>query len=181
LQKTYNVQPLRTKEEIETFKWSLNRYCTPRDLYLFIFGINTGLRVSDIIPLKVSDVLGNHIHIIQQKNKKPRIVKISHLSHITNEYIKKMDYNDYLFKSRKGSSFITPTQVYRSLVKAGHMIDRNDIGTHSMRKTFGYHHYKQNKDIAALQEIFSHSSPEITKRYIGITQEELDNSISFVL
>ena len=178
---TYNVQPLRTQSELEDFKWSLKRYCSPRDLYLFIFGINTGLRVSDIIPLKVSDVMTNHLHIVQRKNKKPRLVKISHFSHITNRYTYNMNLSDYLFKSRKGNSFITPTQVYRTLVKAGHMVDRNDIGTHTMRKTFGYHHYKQNKDIAALQEIFSHSTPEVTKRYIGITQEEIDDSINFVL
>lgn len=57
------------------------------------------------------------------------------------------------------------------------MIDRTDIGTHCMRKTFGYHHYKRNKDVAALQEIFNHSAPSITKRYIGIRQDEIDESL----
>lgn len=178
----YNVQPLRSKQEIEEFKWSLKRYCTPRDVYLFTFGINTGLRISDILPLKVTDVKNkSHLPILQKKNSKFRLVKIDHFAHITEEYIFNMNDDEFLFKSRKGNSHISPTQAYRILVKAGMMVDMYNIGTHSMRKTFGYHHYKRNKDIATLQEIFSHSSPEITKRYIGITQDELDDSINFIL
>src|SRR5699024_425869 len=140
-----------------------------------------GLRVSDLIPLKVSDVMTNHLHIVPRKNKKSRLVKISHFSHITNRYTYKIKVSDYLFHSRKGNSFITSNKVYYSFFKAVHMVDRNDIETHTMSKTIGYHHYKQNKDIAALQEIFSHTTPEVTKRYIGITQEEIDDSINFVL
>lgn len=56
------------------------------------------------------------------------------------------------------------------------------IGTHSMRKTFGYHHYKKYKNIALLQKIFNHSSPQITLRYIGVEQDEIDDSyLNFVL
>lgn len=179
---SYNVHPLRTPQELTDFKWSLERYCSLRDSYLFTFGINTGLRISDILPRKVKDVKNQtHIPLIQKKNNKFRLVKISHFAHITNEYIKDKNDNDFLFPSRKGNTPISVTQAYRVLVKAGEMIDIYSIGTHTMRKTFGYHHYKRNKDIATLQEIFSHSTPEVTKRYIGITQEELDDSIDFVL
>lgn len=178
----YNVHPLKTEKELDDFKWSLKRYCTPRDEYMFSFGINTGLRISDIVPLKVRDVKNKqHVPVIQKKNSKFRLVKIDHFAHITNEYIKHMNDDDFLFKSRKGNSHISTTQAYRILVKAGKMVDIDYIGCHSTRKIFGYHHYKRNKDVATLQEIFSHSSPEITKRYIGITQDELDDSINFVL
>ena len=51
-----------------------------------------------------------------------------------------------------------------------------NVGTHTMRKSFGYHHYKQNNDVALLQKILNHSSPAITLRYIGIAQEEIDYS-----
>lgn len=58
------------------------------------------------------------------------------------------------------------------------MCDIEDgIGTHTMRKTFGYWYYKQSKDIATLQSILNHSHPEITLRYIGITDEEIENSL----
>lgn len=56
------------------------------------------------------------------------------------------------------------------------------IGTHSMRKTFGYHHYQQFKDVVILQKIFNHSSPQITLRYIGVEQDQIDYSYSnFIL
>lgn len=56
------------------------------------------------------------------------------------------------------------------------------IGTHSMRKTFGYHHYQQFKDVVILQKIFNHSSPQITLRYIGIEQDQIDDSYNnFIL
>ena len=179
---SYNVQPLRTKEELDDMKWSLRRFCSERDYYLFLFGINTGLRVSDILSLQVKDVRDSvNIRIVQKKNQKVRIVKIGHIGNYTQDYIKGMADDDYLFVSRKGNKPITDTQAYRALVKAGEMIDRDDIGTHTMRKTFGYFHYKRHKDVATLQQIFSHSTPAITKQYIGITQEELDDSIDFVL
>ncbi|WP_026575969.1 site-specific integrase [Bacillus sp. UNC438CL73TsuS30] len=179
---TYDVQPLRTKEEIEEMKWSLRRHCSERDYFLFVFGINTGLRVSDILPLKVGDIRGKtHVNVVQQKNGKPRRISLKQLAPEIDNYTKGMSDEDYLFPSRKGNKPISETQAYRALVKAGEGIDRTDIGTHTMRKTFGYHHYKRNKDIAILQEIFSHAAPSITKRYIGITQDEIDESIDFVL
>jgi integrase len=92
-------------------------------------------------------------------------------------YTAGMRADEYLFASRKGNDPITTTQAYRALVKAADMIDRNDIGTHTMRKTFGYHYYKRTKDIVTLMEIFNHSAPSITKRYIGITQDEIDQSL----
>lgn len=56
------------------------------------------------------------------------------------------------------------------------------IGTHTLRKTFGYHHYKKFKDVAILQKIFNHSSPSITLRYIGIEQDEIFESYeNFIL
>jgi integrase len=173
-----DVQPLRTAQEIEDMKKSLRRWCGERDYFLFLFGINTGLRVSDIVPLKVKDVRGKtYVHVLEGKTEKARRVLLRGIQQEIEAYIKGMREEDWLFPSRKGNDHITPTQAYRALVKAGEMIDRTDIGTHTMRKTFGYHHYKQNKDVAALQEIFNHSAPSITKRYIGIRQDEIDESL----
>lgn len=54
----------------------------------------------------------------------------------------------------------------------------SDIGTHTMRKTFGYHFYQQTKDVAMLQEIFNHSGPDITLRYIGVNQDSMDKAMA---
>ncbi|WP_203289841.1 tyrosine-type recombinase/integrase [Metabacillus sp. cB07] len=171
-----NVQPLRTIEEIEDMKQALRRFCSERDRFLFVFGINTGLRVSDILPLKVINVKDkSHVIIKEKKTKKiKRFLIPSSLQNEINAYIKGMNDEDLLFPSRKGDKPISTTQAYRAFVKAAEMIDKDDVGTHTMRKTFGYHYYRRTKDIAFLQEIFNHSAPSITKRYIGITQDEID-------
>lgn len=175
---TYDVQPLRTLEEINDMKWSLRRYCSERDYFMFLLGINTGLRVSDLVALKVKDVKGkSHVRVVEKKSGKLRHVHVKPLQDDIEAYIRGLEDEAWLLPSRKGSGHITPTQAYRALVKAGEMIDRTDIGTHTMRKTFGYHHYKRNKDVAVLQEIFNHAAPSITKRYIGIRQEELDETL----
>lgn len=53
----------------------------------------------------------------------------------------------------------------------------DDIGTHTLRKTFGYHFYKQTKDVAFLQELFNHSDQRTTLRYIGINQDAMNNAM----
>lgn len=174
----YDVEPIRSVTEIEDMKQSLRRWCGEKYRFMFVFGINTGLRVSDILPLKVADIRGrDHALVTESKSDKKRRVYLKPLQDEIEAYTKGMAADDWLFPSRKGDGHITPTQAYRALVKAGDMIDRTDIGTHTMRKTFGYHYYKRTKDVAALQEIFNHSAPSITKRYIGITQDEIDESL----
>jgi integrase len=54
----------------------------------------------------------------------------------------------------------------------------DEIGTHTLRKTFGYHFYQQTKDVAMLQEIFNHSSPAITLKYIGVNQDSMDRAMT---
>lgn len=125
--------------------------------------------------------MGRRAVILEQKTGKKRDINIQgRLKEDISEYIRGMDPDDYLFPSRRSDGInphITPTQAYRQLVKAGDMIDRSDIGTQTMRKTFGYHYYKRTKDIGTLMEILNHSAPSITRRYIGIAQEEIDESL----
>ncbi|MFJ5625688.1 site-specific integrase [Peribacillus loiseleuriae] len=177
--KEKNVQPLRTAKEIEDMKWALRRYGSERDYFLFVFGINTGLRVSDMVPLTVGDVRGKTHVVIREKktNKTKRFMLPVKLREEIEDYTAHMSDGEYLFASRKGNGPITPTQAYRALVKAGDVLGRDDIGTHTMRKTFGYAYYRRTKDLAFLQNIFNHSAPSITKRYIGITQEEIDETL----
>ncbi|MBC9721089.1 MAG: site-specific integrase [Lactobacillus sp.] len=174
-----NVQPLRSAQEIEDMRWALSRYASSRDLFLFNLGINTGLRVSDLVPLKVKDVKGKvHLVITEKKTGKPkRFMVPKAIREAIEGYVRGMQEEDYLFSSRKGNGPISTTQAYRALQKAAVALGREDIGTHTMRKTFGYHHYKRNKDVATLQMLFNHSAPSITLKYIGITDDEIDKSL----
>jgi integrase len=177
--KQINVQPLKTLIEVQEMIEMLGRICGVRDRLLFLFGINTGLRISDIVKVKIDEVLGkDHFIVTQKKTGKKRVVELPEgLQKEIEGYCKDLKSKEgYLFPSRKGTH-ISEIHAYRQLVEAGKMLDRDDIGTHTMRKTFGYHHYKINKDVAILQEIFSHSAPSITLKYIGITQDEIKNSM----
>lgn len=177
------VQPIRDKNKINEMKIELKKQGT-RDYLLFLLGINTGLRISDIIKLQVLDVLNEdrtpktHITITEKKTGKLKKFKINDsLSREIIEYTKSMEMNDYLFTSRKGiNKPITRIQAYRILNTVAKKIGLEEIGTHTLRKTFGYHFYKRNKDIAMLQKLFNHSSPSTTLRYIGIEQDEIDEA-----
>lgn len=177
------VQPIRDKRKLEEIKEELKKNGT-RDYMMFLTGINSGMRVSDIIRLNVDDVrnpdgtMKEHITIIEKKTKKIKKFPLcNNLLVEMEKYTRNMTQGEFLFESRKGENKpITTTQAYRIIKNAGRKVGIENIGTHTMRKTFGYHHYKKFKDIALLQEIFNHSSPSITLRYIGINQEEIDSS-----
>lgn len=182
------VEPLRTAEEIEEMKLAIKRgnkgkpkrkELAARDVLLFLVGINTGLRVSDLIKLRVVDMRGRDILTIREgKTRKRREVNISMIRQEIDRYTENMNKDSYLFKSQKGEKHITTTQVYRILDDAADYLGLDYVGTHTMRKTFGYHHYKQFKDVAILQEIFNHSAPSITRRYIGIRQDEINDTLN---
>src|SRR5690625_4007569 len=85
--------------------------------------------------------------------------------------------DDYLFRSQKGMNPITTTQVYRILNDVADILYRNDIANKTKLKTFSYQHYKQIRDVANHQEIFNQSAPSITMSYIGISQNEINESL----
>ncbi|HFJ9454159.1 tyrosine-type recombinase/integrase [Bacillus tropicus] len=177
-----DVQPIRSKEQIADMKWALKRHCSERDYILFLVGLNTGLRVGDLLKLKVSDVRKKKKVLIKEgKTKKARQLNLSNIYDEIQEYIRTVD-SEWLFPSRKGDKAITTTQAYRQLQKAADMAGLESVGTHTMRKSFGYWFYKQTKDVAKLQNILNHSHPQITLTYIGITAEEIEEDLdNFVL
>ncbi|MBF8984663.1 site-specific integrase [Lutibacter sp. B2] len=173
------VQPIRDKSKIEQMKTEL-RKTQYKNYFLFMMGINTGLRISDLLPLKVEDVRDKkHIVITEKKTgKEKRFLINDMLKKEIDQYIEDKQDNRYLFESNKGYNHpISRVQAYRALSKAGEKCGLDDIGTHSLRKSFGYWHYKMYKDVAVLQDIFNHSSPSVTLRYIGINQDVKDQTI----
>lgn len=172
------VQPIRDKKVIAKFKSELLKKGY-RDYMLFVLGINTGLRISDILNLKVSDIKDkSHITIIEKKTgKNKRFLINSMLRTEIDKYIDGMEDDAWLFPSRTGDKSISRVQAYRILNDVADKLGIEEIGTHTLRKTFGYWHYKQHKDIAILQDIFNHSAPSVTLRYIGINDDIKDKTI----
>lgn len=171
------VQPIRDRKKIEEIKVILHKR-SYRDYFLFFIGINTGLRVSDILRLKTSDVKDRtHITIVEQKTKKEKRFKINNeLQSEIQKYTSDMHFYDYLFPSRSGGH-LKRVMAYKILNEAGRKAGLTEIGTHTLRKTFGYHFYQKTKDIALLQQLFNHSAPSVTLRYIGINQDIMDMAI----
>lgn len=176
------VQPIRDKAVIEQMKADLMRQ-SYRNYMMFNTGINTGLRISDMLPLKVKDTKSAYISVKEDKTEKTKKFFINELLRMEfDKYTSGMKDDDYLFPSRKGGKPISRVQAYRILDDIGNKYGIEDMACHSLRKTFGYWHYKQYKDVALLQYLFNHSAPSITMIYIGITQEDMDKSIeSFYL
>ncbi|WP_175615911.1 site-specific integrase [Piscibacillus halophilus] len=172
------VQPIRDPEVINQIKSILMKR-SYRDWFMFTMGINTGLRISDLLKLKVVDVKNKtHISIHEQKTGKIKRFRINNdLRDHVDRYIKNMSNESFLFKSKRSNYPIKRVQAYKILNTAAKEVGVEEIGTHTLRKTFGYHFYKRTKDVALLQDIFNHSAPSITLRYIGINQDIIDQAI----
>lgn len=168
------VQPIRNLSKIEEMKTELLRK-SYRDYFLFYFGINSGLRISDILELKVKDVKNkDHLFVTERKTGNKRKIPVLHnLKEEIDKYISGMKVDDYLFKSIRTRKPITRIQAYRVLKECAERVGIDEIGTHTLRKTFGYHFYQRTRDVALLQTVFGHSSPSITLRYIGISEDNI--------
>jgi len=177
------VEPIRNKSDIQKVEKVLAKQ-SKRDLLLFVIGTNCGLRISDILRLNVGDVRGKtHIQIVEKKTGKFKKFPINaKLKPMIEEFIKGKRNNEPLFLSVWKHRLDRTTAYYlvRNACEKAGLQER--VGTHTMRKTFGYHHYQQFKDVVLLQKIFNHSSPQITLRYIGIEQDQIDYSYNnFIL
>ena len=152
-----------------------------RDYILALFGFYSGLRISDILPLKVIDLKGKtHIRVIEEKREYKRDVVIpKKVKKEVDKYIEDKDPNEFIFKSRQGYNRpISSTQAYRILNNAAEEAGiKVNIGTHSLRKSFAYHLYKKT-DIVYVQNVLGHSDISTTKRYLGIDLDEINLAIS---
>ena len=170
------VQPIKKLEDIQKIKKYLAK--KPRDALLFSFGINTGLRISDILSLDVDDVKGrDYIEIREKKTNKYKKFPLNRfLKEEIDLFVEGLPSEQPLFYTQKHCR-LDRAQAYRILNKAAQAVGvKERIGTHTLRKTFGYNHYKKYNDIVLLQKIFNHSSPSVTLRYIGIEQDTIDES-----
>lgn len=177
------VEPIRSITDLKKVESVLAKQ-SQRNLLFFTIGTNCGLRISDILALNVGDVRGKtHIQIIEKKTGKFKKFPINaKLKPMFEKYTKNRKADEPLFKTifQNRLERVAAYYIIRNACKEAGLQER--VGTHTMRKTFGYHHYQKFKDVAMLQKIFNHSSPQITLRYIGIEQDQIDESYSnFIL
>ncbi|RQD63182.1 MAG: site-specific integrase [Desulfonatronovibrio sp. MSAO_Bac4] len=175
------VEPIRNLEDIKAIKQLLQN--KPRDLLLFTMGINNGLRIGDILKLKVKQVQGlrpgETLRIREQKTDKDNILLINKAVHrALDDHLASagLEPDDYLFKSKKGSGPLTVSAANRLVKSWCKTINlRGNYGTHSLRKTFGYiQRIKYGVGFEVLCKRFNHSSPAVTMRYLGIEDKEVN-------
>ncbi|SDN32742.1 Phage integrase family protein [Paenibacillus sp. yr247] len=168
------VQPIREQEKIEQMQEILIRQ-SHRDWLLFTIGINSGLHLSDLLTLRVRDLKGKYsVTLKEEKTCKEKTFAIhSQLRESIFEYVKYMNDDDYVFPSQRTGKPIKRIRVYRILSEAAKQAGLNDIGTHTLRKTYGYHYYQKTKNISVLRDLFNHSAPSVTLRYIGVQSEKM--------
>lgn len=170
------VEPIRDVALVKDIDEYLSK--NKRDQLLFEFGIYTGLRISDILKFKVYDVLGNEYRIKEQKTGKQKTFEFNPILKKSLEtYIVGKANNEYLFKSRMGvNKPISRVRAYQIFKDVQRKFKTANLGTHTLRKTFGYHYYNQFGRVADLMFIFNHSSEEVTLRYIGVKTDEINKT-----
>lgn len=170
------VEPIRDFDDVCAIEKELRKR-SERNYIMFIIGIYSGLRISDILKLRVRDVKGKEQIVIREKKtrKQKRFPIHPILKKELKKYCLDKDLDEFLIKSRKGyNKPISRIRAYTIIREVGEELGIYDLGTHTLRKTFGYHYHMQYNDITELQEIFNHSDPAVTLRYIGVEKSRID-------
>lgn len=174
------VNPIRDLETIQAMKEELRKHSV-RDLLLFVLGINTGISLIDLLSLTVEDVWDGEKpkQFLYVKNERTGEDQAHYLNcnigEILREYLSMIDWQpgDYLFKSKKDCRPITRQQAYRIINRSAREVGISEkIGTHTLRKTFGYHAYYKGVAISIIKSILHHHSTAETLKYLGIDKNE---------
>lgn len=141
-------------------------------LYIMV-AINTGLRIGDILKLRFEDFNGSELILIEGKTKKRRIIA---LNDRLKESFNRFNGTGFIFVSQKGTVYARQS-INRMLKK--HFDSKSiNVSSHSLRKSFGRRVYENNneseKALMKLSELFNHSTLAITRKYLGLRQEELN-------
>lgn len=191
VKKANSVNPIKNKKDLKKI-YAYLKETNVRNYCIFVVGINTMLRAGDLMSLKWSDVLDEddnfkyQITLTEEKTDKQRNIKINnnvrYALGVYKDSLKQLDMNDYIFKSRKGNEPLDVKSVHRIVktICTKEFRLKGNYGSHTLRKTGAFHMYKDNiadnpMVLSKLQRALGHSSQEITLRYIGIEQEEIDN------
>jgi site-specific recombinase XerD len=174
------VQPIRDLKQLNDMKEYLYNH-SQRDYLIFVLGINSGLRISDLLKLTVEDVATGSVTIREQKTGKTKQFALSDTCILAiKKYLESTGLTEGLLFSSKYTGNtgkpVTREYVWTALNKAADYVGiKENIGTHTMRKSFGFWALRNGVDIAYIMQALNHSSLAQTKKYIGITETELND------
>jgi integrase len=168
------VEPIRDRKKIAQIKNLLRGETRFRDLLLFTVRINAALRISDLLQLRVNHFFDaqkrprRRFRIREEKRgKRQEVVVNDSMREVLAEYLDA--YPDVIVDQQPGEG-----QAWRFITTICQSVGmRGNFGTHSLRKTWGYHARTNGVDLALIMHKHNHSSLAYTKRYLGITDDEL--------
>ncbi len=175
------VQAVKELETVKLISHLLERRYSKQMANIWDIGLNLALRISDLLSIKFDDIPGERLIIkegktgklanIQLNQKALTIIKQIQSNHPTHVYLFQSYRNQQAL--HKAPKPLTRRGVSEAFACVGKEVGIA-LGTHSMRKTRGYHLYKNTKGIARVMKMLRHSSEGVTLRYIGITQDDVD-------
>lgn len=181
------VEPIRSEKKIKDLKKYLLGAGNMRNYALIVFGLNSALRISDLLELKWKDVYDftlncfkEYVYLRERKtNKIKQFILNDSAKECLTRYQKTLESispEGYIFVSREGENkHITRYMAIKIVKSSCEAVGiREEIGCHSLRKTFGYMSWKKGVAIPILMEMYNHSNQSTTKRYLGITQNDID-------
>lgn len=174
------MQPIRNRAKISEMKHWLLYNKGVKYSFLFDLGINSGLRVSDLLKLKVSDVRNKKVlYLIMEKTEKELAVHLN--PYIQSEIVRYIEFKEdkeYLFSSREGVNRpLTRQMISQTFKEAAGALGLEKVNTHTMRKSFGYWYYKEKRDVYFLMKLFGHNTQAQTLQYIGIEDDEIADTL----
>lgn len=169
------IEPIRDKNILNDI-YDFLKDTNYRNYIIFFVGVNTGLRISDLLRLQVYDVKDTQYIYIREKktNKERKIPLFAHVKRELYKYITAEKVQGDLFPARYTKKNICTKRFWQVMKQVQRKFKLKNLGTHTLRKTFGYHFYKQTKDIATLMVILNHSREVTTIRYIGMSQDRIN-------
>ncbi|MBN3964317.1 tyrosine-type recombinase/integrase [Pseudomonas gregormendelii] len=173
------VEAVKTEGEAEVIARKLALNAKGNTLYADIwrFGVNTALRISDLLSLPFADVKGDKLVIVESKTGKSRTIHLnSSAKAIIERRMKAHPDHAFLFQvdsNRAKNKPVSRVAVATAFKAVGDELGIQ-LGTHSMRKTRGWLMYSAGVSIEMICKVLNHSSPAVTMAYIGITQAEVD-------
>lgn len=177
-------EPIRNRKQVKEMAAYWRKLGNARNYLLIIFGVNTALRSGDFLRLRWDDVYDfevgrfrSHIVLTEKKTGKQKTVAINLSLIKALRLCMRERRGEFLFaNNRKKPGPIGRSQAWRIIKAAANAVKvAGRISCHSLRKTFGYFAWKAGVLPVMLMDIFNHSSFEITKRYLGITQDDRDS------
>lgn len=180
------TEPIRDKKQFRTLAEYFLQKGQLRNYTLIIMGAYTALRISDLLRLKWSDVYNEklqsfytHVTITEKKTGKTKTIALNQqvLGVLRQYHTHKR--GEFIFASnRKEDRAISRVQAWRIIHNAVVAIGLSGkISCHSLRKTWGYHAWTSGSvSPVVIMDIYNHSNYEVTRRYLGIAQDDLDEA-----